>query len=152
MKKGLLALTALVAFVFALPLMADAKIEITGAALVSAQDVDFDSTSGNADEDFNFNDPRVNLYVNGEVSDKISVTAKFWAANDWSQVRVWHVPHATWRDNRLRPRNTDPREGSGHCLTTRASRLALGVIGAPCPPTGQGPWGASGGRQAAPRL
>src|SRR3989338_5007593 len=84
MKKGLLALTALVAFVLVLPFAADAKIEITGAALVSAQDVDFDSTSGSADEDLNFNDPRVNLYVNGDVSDKISVTAKFWAANDWS--------------------------------------------------------------------
>ncbi|OGH55835.1 MAG: hypothetical protein A3G34_00245 [Candidatus Lindowbacteria bacterium RIFCSPLOWO2_12_FULL_62_27] len=84
MNKGLLVFTALVAFVFALPTLSEAKIEITGAALVSAQDVDFDSTSGAQDEDLNFNDPRVNLYVNGDVSDKISVTAKFWAANDWS--------------------------------------------------------------------
>lgn len=84
MKKGLLAFIALVAFVFALPTSSDAKIEITGAALVSVQDVDFDSTAGNLDEDLNFNDPRVNLYINGDVSDKISVTAKFWANNDWS--------------------------------------------------------------------
>lgn len=84
MKKGLLVLTALVAFVFALPVISEAKIEITGAALVGVQDVDFDSTNADADEDFNFNDPRVNLYINGEVSDKISLTAKFWANNDWS--------------------------------------------------------------------
>ncbi len=84
MNKGLLAFTALVALVLALPLAAHAKIEITGAALVTAQDVDFDTTKGNLDEDFNFNDPRINLYVNGDVSDKISVTAKFWASNDWS--------------------------------------------------------------------
>lgn len=84
MKKGLLALVALVAFVFALPTISEAKIEITGAALVSAQDVDFDTTSGNLDEDFNFNDPRVNLNIAGEVTDKISVTAKLWINNDWS--------------------------------------------------------------------
>lgn len=84
MKKGLLALIALVAFVFALPTISEAKIEITGAALVSAQDVDFDTTSGNLDEDFNFNDPRINLNIAGEVTDKISVTAKLWINNDWS--------------------------------------------------------------------
>lgn len=84
MNKGLLVLIALVAFVFALPTPSDAKIEITGAALFSAQDVDFDTTPGDQDEDFNFNDPRVNLYVMGDVTDKITVNAKFWANNDWS--------------------------------------------------------------------
>lgn len=84
MKKGLLALIALVAFVVALPVISEAKIEITGAALVSAQDVDFDQTRDTIDEDFNFNDPRINLTIAGEVTDKISVTAKLWLANDWT--------------------------------------------------------------------
>ena len=61
-----------------------AKIEISGAGLVSAQDVDFDSTSGVLDEDFNFNDPRINLYINGEVSDKISIAGALWSGNDYS--------------------------------------------------------------------
>ncbi len=84
MSKGFLATAAIAVFVFALPLVADAKIEITGAALVSAQKVDFDSTSGNLDEDFNFNDPRVNLYINGDITDKISIGIGLWAGNDYS--------------------------------------------------------------------
>lgn len=73
----------------------EAKIEITGAALVSAQDVDFDSTSGNLDEDFNFNDPRVNLYINGEVSEKISIAVGLWAGNDFSHENTRGVADGT---------------------------------------------------------
>lgn len=84
MRTRILALTAVAALFLALPLFAEAKIDITGAALVSAQDNDFDSTTGVLDEDFNFNDPRVNLYVHGDVSDKISFDGAFWVSNDWT--------------------------------------------------------------------
>lgn len=66
------------------PTVCDAKIEITGSALFSAQDVDFDTTSGVQDEDFNFNDPRVNLYINADVTERISFFSHFWIGNDWS--------------------------------------------------------------------
>ncbi len=72
------------ACVWSSPGVSDAKIEMTGSALVSAQDVDFDTTSGALDEDFNFNDPRVNLYVNADVTDRVSVFTHFWIGNDWS--------------------------------------------------------------------
>ncbi len=63
---------------------AEAKLTISGSAMVSAQDVDFDTTAGALDEDFNFNDPRVNLYLKSEISENIAFQMTIWAANDWS--------------------------------------------------------------------
>ncbi len=63
---------------------ASASIDISGSALVSAQKIDFDSTSGALDEDFNFNDPRVNLYFKSTISENIALNFTLWASNDWS--------------------------------------------------------------------
>lgn len=73
---------AALAVVMASAPICEAKIEMSGAALVSAQDIDFDRTGDTLDEDFNFNDPRVNLYLNAEISEKISLAIGIWAGND----------------------------------------------------------------------
>lgn len=52
--------------------------------MVSAQDVDFDTTHADLDEDFNFNDPRINLYFKSQVSENISFNFALWGGNDWS--------------------------------------------------------------------
>lgn len=67
---------------------ASAKIEITGSAVVSAQDVDFDTTSGALDEDFNFNDPRINLYFKSQISENISFNFALWGGSEWSHELV----------------------------------------------------------------
>lgn len=67
---------------------ATAKVDISGSVLVSAQDIDFDSTAGALDEDFNFNDPRVNLGLKATVSEKISLNFGLWMSNDWSAENI----------------------------------------------------------------
>jgi len=83
-KQNLWTAALFAALLFAFPQGSDAKIELSGAALVSVQDIDFDSTTGGVDEDLNFNDPRINLYVNADISDKISIALGIWAGNDYS--------------------------------------------------------------------
>lgn len=65
-----------------------ASIELSGSVLVSAQNVDFDSTTGDLDEDFNFNDPRVNLYFKSKISPNVSLNFALWMSNDWSAENI----------------------------------------------------------------
>lgn len=67
---------------------ASAKIDITGSVLVGAQYIDFDSTTGSLDEDFNFNDPRVNLGLKANISDNLSLNFGLWMSNDWSAENI----------------------------------------------------------------